>query len=146
VTADLVREILRWTDVGIFSYFVALNSSYLVLIVMAGLEFARHLRRAPFAGADDMFRSPLTLPVSVIVPAHNEGAGIVAAVTGETPSPPSTCSCPSWPNGACTASPSRRRCPKRRPPPLRQCGRRCKVVRSRSPKVVRAGRATDCSG
>ncbi|MFI7545299.1 glycosyltransferase family 2 protein [Actinoplanes sp. NPDC049599] len=84
MTAELVREVLRYTDVGIFAYFVALNSSYLVLVVMAGLEFARHLRRAPFAGADDMFRSPLTLPVSVIVPAYNEGAGIVAAVTAMT--------------------------------------------------------------
>jgi cellulose synthase/poly-beta-1,6-N-acetylglucosamine synthase-like glycosyltransferase len=81
---EWVRELLRVTDVGIFAYFVALNSSYLVLIVMAGLEFARHLRRAPFAGADDMFRSPLTLPVSLIVPAYNEGAGIVAAVQAMT--------------------------------------------------------------
>ena len=82
--AEVVHEILRYTDVGIFVYFVALNSTYLVLILMAGLEFARHLRRAPFAGADDMFRSPLTLPVSVIVPAYNEGAGIIVAVTAMT--------------------------------------------------------------
>ncbi|GIE46827.1 glycosyl transferase family 2 [Amorphoplanes nipponensis] len=84
MTHELVREILRGADVLIFAYFVALNSSYLVLIAMAGLEFGRHLRRAPFAGADDMFRSPLTLPVSVIVPAYNEGPGIVAAVTAMT--------------------------------------------------------------
>ena len=81
---DLVRELLRVTDWGIFAYFLALNSSYLVLICMAGLEFAKHLRRAPFSGADDMFRSPLTLPVSLIVPAHDEGAGIVAAVQAMT--------------------------------------------------------------
>ncbi len=84
VTRELVREILSWTDWGIFAYFVALNSSYLALLLMAGLEFARHLRRLPFAGADDMFRSPLTLPVSVIVPAYNEGPGIVAAVQAMT--------------------------------------------------------------
>ena len=84
MTADLIREILRVTDVLILTYFVALNTSYLALITLAGLEFGRHLRRAPFAGADDMFRSPLTLPVSVIVPAYNEGAGIVAAVTAMT--------------------------------------------------------------
>jgi len=81
---EALREILRYTDVAIFAYFVGLNSSYLVLMALAGLEFGKHLRRAPFAGADDMFRSPLTLPVSVIVPAHNEGAGIVAAVTAMT--------------------------------------------------------------
>jgi cellulose synthase/poly-beta-1,6-N-acetylglucosamine synthase-like glycosyltransferase len=80
----IVREFLKVADWAIFGYFVALNSSYLILIVMAGLEFAKHLRRQPFAGSDDMFRSPLTLPVSLIVPAHNEGAGIVAAVQAMT--------------------------------------------------------------
>jgi cellulose synthase/poly-beta-1,6-N-acetylglucosamine synthase-like glycosyltransferase len=80
----IIRELLKVTDWAIFAYFVALNSSYLALICMAGLEFGKHLRRAPFAGADDMFRSPLTLPVSVIVPAFNEGAGIVAAVQAMT--------------------------------------------------------------
>jgi cellulose synthase/poly-beta-1,6-N-acetylglucosamine synthase-like glycosyltransferase len=81
---DLVRELLRGADWAVFGYFVALNSSYLVLIVLAAVEFAKHLRRVPFAGADDMFRSPLTLPVSVIVPAYNEGPGIVSAVQAMT--------------------------------------------------------------
>jgi cellulose synthase/poly-beta-1,6-N-acetylglucosamine synthase-like glycosyltransferase len=81
---ESLRNLLRITDLAIFGYFLVLNSSYLVLIVLAAQEFHRHLRRAPFAGADDMFRSPLTLPVSVIVPAHNEGAGIIAAVQAMT--------------------------------------------------------------
>jgi cellulose synthase/poly-beta-1,6-N-acetylglucosamine synthase-like glycosyltransferase len=81
---NFILHLLRVTDWAIFGYFVALNSSYLVLILLAGLEFGRHLRRVSFAGADDMFRSPLTLPVSVIVPAYNEGAGIVAAVQAMT--------------------------------------------------------------
>jgi cellulose synthase/poly-beta-1,6-N-acetylglucosamine synthase-like glycosyltransferase len=84
VSADFVRQLLWLTDWGILAYFLALNSSYLILIVLAGVEFHRHLRRAPFAGTDDMFRSPLTLPVSLIVPAYNEGAGIVAAVQAMT--------------------------------------------------------------
>lgn len=84
MTVDLVRELLRVTDWGIFAYFVALNSSYLILIGLAGLEFVKHLRRTDYSGAEDMFRSPLTLPVSVIVPAYNEGAGIVAAVQAMT--------------------------------------------------------------
>jgi cellulose synthase/poly-beta-1,6-N-acetylglucosamine synthase-like glycosyltransferase len=84
VSTEAVRQLLFVTDWAIFAYFVALNSSYLVLIGLAGMEFARHLRRQPFAGGDDMFRSPLTLPVSLIVPAYNEGAGIVAAVQAMT--------------------------------------------------------------
>ena len=81
---DLVIDVLRGADYAVFGYFLALNSSYLILIVLASVEFAKHLRRAPFAGEDDMFRSPLTLPVSVIVPAYNEGAGIVPAVQAMT--------------------------------------------------------------
>jgi len=84
VIEEIVRDALRWTDLAIFGYFLALNSSYLVLMMMAGIEFGRHLRRTPFAGSDDMFRSPLTLPVSVIVPAYNEGASIVAVVQAMT--------------------------------------------------------------
>jgi cellulose synthase/poly-beta-1,6-N-acetylglucosamine synthase-like glycosyltransferase len=80
----IIREVLRIADRAILAYFVALNSSYLILITLAGLEFGRHLRRIPFAGAEDMFRSPLTLPVSLIVPAFNEGPGIVAAVQAMT--------------------------------------------------------------
>src|SRR4051794_41788441 len=80
----MLRDLIRVTDWMIFAYFVALNSSYLVLVGMAGLEFGKHLRRAPFAGAEDMFRSPLTQPVSVIVPAYNEGPGIIAAVQAMT--------------------------------------------------------------
>lgn len=81
---DVVRELLRGADVAVLAYFVALNSSYLVLIVLAAVGFAKHLRRAAFTGSDDMFRSPLTLPVTVIVPAYNEGAGIVPAVLAMT--------------------------------------------------------------
>jgi len=50
------------------------------LIVLAAREFAHHLRRVPFAGHEETYRSPLTEPVSVLVPAYNEEAGIVQAV------------------------------------------------------------------
>jgi cellulose synthase/poly-beta-1,6-N-acetylglucosamine synthase-like glycosyltransferase len=65
---------------AILVYFLVLNSSFLVLILFATLEFARYLRRLPFAGYDETYTSPLTDPVSVLVPAYNEASGIVAAV------------------------------------------------------------------
>jgi len=43
---DFLRELLRGADIAVFAYFVALNSSYLLLIGLAAVEFARHLRRA----------------------------------------------------------------------------------------------------
>lgn len=79
-----LREVLTvvFDAVGepVLGYFLLINTSYLVLIAFAALEFARHLRRAPFAGLDDVAVSPLALPASVIVPAYNEEAGIVASV------------------------------------------------------------------
>lgn len=80
----IVQEFLKIAGWVILCYFVALNSNHLLLVLMASLEFRKNLRRQPFAGTDDMFRSPLTLPVSVIVPARNEGLGIVAALQAMT--------------------------------------------------------------
>jgi cellulose synthase/poly-beta-1,6-N-acetylglucosamine synthase-like glycosyltransferase len=77
---DLVLDALHVTDVAILLYFLVINTSYLVLIVLAAVEFVHHLRRAPLSGFEETYRSPLTQPVSVLVPAHNEEAGIVEAV------------------------------------------------------------------
>ena len=49
--ADWVRDCFRVTDVAILGYFLLINTSYLVLIVLAAAEFVRHLRHRPFAGA-----------------------------------------------------------------------------------------------
>ncbi|GGJ77867.1 glycosyl transferase family 2 [Pilimelia anulata] len=81
---DLIRELLRWADSAFLVYFGLINTSYLVLLVLAALEFGRHRRRVSFAGTDEMLRSPFTPPISVIVPAYNEGPGIVAAVQAIT--------------------------------------------------------------
>lgn len=67
-------------DTPVLAYFLLINTSYLALIVLASLEFARHLRRQPFAGLEEAAGSPLTQPVSVLVPAYNEEVGIVSAV------------------------------------------------------------------
>ena len=77
--AVLVDAVLafNWFVLG---YFLALNSTYLVLTVVAALEFGHHLRRAGFSGQQDLFDNPLTPPVSVLVPAYNERAGIVQSV------------------------------------------------------------------
>jgi cellulose synthase/poly-beta-1,6-N-acetylglucosamine synthase-like glycosyltransferase len=80
----LGTAVTAWLDLTawpVLVYFLLINTSYLVLICLAAVEFARHLRRIPFAGFDETCASPLTLPVSVLVPAYNEAAGIVASVS-----------------------------------------------------------------
>ena len=77
---DGVVWFLQLLDLPVLIYFLCINTSYLLLIVLAAMEFARHIRRAPFAGLEEAYASPLTRPVSVLVPAYNEEAGIVEAV------------------------------------------------------------------
>jgi cellulose synthase/poly-beta-1,6-N-acetylglucosamine synthase-like glycosyltransferase len=80
LAAEWIRELLQLVDYAILAYFVLINSSYLVLIVLAAIEFVHHLRRVPFAGYEEIYRSALTQAVSLLVPAHNESAGIVHSV------------------------------------------------------------------
>ncbi|MGW0614654.1 glycosyltransferase family 2 protein [Streptomyces sp. NPDC002788] len=67
-------------DTAIILYFIAINSGYLVLILLALAELVRRQRRASFAGYEDAAASPFTPPISVIMPAYNEAAGITDAV------------------------------------------------------------------
>jgi cellulose synthase/poly-beta-1,6-N-acetylglucosamine synthase-like glycosyltransferase len=73
-------DLLHDFDVAVLWYFVALNLSYLVLIGIATVEIGRASRRAGFGVLDDIFTNPLTPPVSIIVPAHNEEAVIVESI------------------------------------------------------------------
>ncbi len=74
---ELVVSVLAGLDVFVLSYFLVLNSSYLVLIGLAALESTQHMRRLWHSGYEDMYASPFTLPVSIIAPAYNEEATIV---------------------------------------------------------------------
>jgi cellulose synthase/poly-beta-1,6-N-acetylglucosamine synthase-like glycosyltransferase len=64
----------------VLAYFVLANTSYLVLLVLAWNDVARQRSRAVFAGHGQALASPLTPPVSVVLPAHNEERAIVESV------------------------------------------------------------------
>jgi cellulose synthase/poly-beta-1,6-N-acetylglucosamine synthase-like glycosyltransferase len=61
-------------------YFVAINAVYTALLAISFRESGRHSRRLGFGGYDAVLRSPLTLPISVLMPAFNEESTIVEAV------------------------------------------------------------------
>lgn len=61
-------------------YFIVLNTWYLVLILLGAYGALSASRRLPFADYDRIFRSPLALPVSIIVPARNEQDTVVECV------------------------------------------------------------------
>jgi cellulose synthase/poly-beta-1,6-N-acetylglucosamine synthase-like glycosyltransferase len=72
---------ILWIVNGIvLAYFLALDLIYATLLFVSFWESGRHMRRIGFGGYDRIFRSPLTLPISIIVPAYNEEATIVETV------------------------------------------------------------------
>ena len=75
-----VREALELFSVLTLSYFVGLNAIYLVLTVASARDLASYLRKRRTLSGDDIFRSPFTPGITIIVPACNEEAGIVASV------------------------------------------------------------------
>lgn len=67
-------------DVVIVYYFFLLNGGYLLLSLVAFRSVYSHLLRTIYGGYEQLARSPLSPPISVIVPARNEEVGIVLTV------------------------------------------------------------------
>ncbi len=77
---ELVVDSLRAFDWFVLVYFLVLNTSYLLLIVVAARDTTRAVRRPHDVGHDDVFANPLTPPISVVVPAFNEERCVVESV------------------------------------------------------------------
>ena len=72
-----IVNILLW---GILVYFVVLHAIYLLLVLLGAIQIRRYGRGITFAEFDRIAKSDLSMPVSVIIPAHNEAAIIVNTV------------------------------------------------------------------
>jgi len=77
---SLVARAVTWFGNFILVYFCALNLSYLLLFLVSLVEVVRFLRRTFFSDYQQILRSDLTLPISLLVPAHNEEHTIVDTV------------------------------------------------------------------
>ncbi len=77
---SVVLAVLNGTDWAMLVYFLAINSSYAGLILLAAHEFHRRAQTRSYAGHEDDLVNPFTPSVTVIMPAYNEEAGIVQAV------------------------------------------------------------------
>jgi cellulose synthase/poly-beta-1,6-N-acetylglucosamine synthase-like glycosyltransferase len=75
---------LRLLDAGagnlILIYFLLLNTFYFLFNLLSLTGILRYRRLVTFVRFDEIFRMPIVKPVSVIVPAFNEGKGIVESV------------------------------------------------------------------
>jgi cellulose synthase/poly-beta-1,6-N-acetylglucosamine synthase-like glycosyltransferase len=74
---------LRFIDISnhaLFYYYLAANLIYLALLVTAVVSSTTHQRRLVSIRIERIKASPLTPPISVVMPAHNEQECIVASV------------------------------------------------------------------
>jgi cellulose synthase/poly-beta-1,6-N-acetylglucosamine synthase-like glycosyltransferase len=69
--------VYTWAFFAFFVAFVALHSA---LLLLSAAELRRHTARASSSATRLMLRSPLVPPITVIVPAYNEEAGIADSV------------------------------------------------------------------
>jgi cellulose synthase/poly-beta-1,6-N-acetylglucosamine synthase-like glycosyltransferase len=76
----LIREVLHVFAVFSLGYFAVVSAVYLLFTALASREIKRHRRRRAYAASEEAFASPLTPPVSVLLPAFNEQTGIVESV------------------------------------------------------------------
>ncbi|NJC24485.1 cellulose synthase/poly-beta-1,6-N-acetylglucosamine synthase-like glycosyltransferase [Arthrobacter pigmenti] len=75
-----VEWVFEVTAYPILAYFLVINTSLLLLILFASVNFTAHLRRQSFAGARTTAASPLSPGISVIIPAYNESTVIATSV------------------------------------------------------------------
>jgi cellulose synthase/poly-beta-1,6-N-acetylglucosamine synthase-like glycosyltransferase len=76
----VIGDLIAGYGIVAIAYFAALNVTYLAFTAIAWRDLARHLRARSYAAVDEALASPLTPPVSVLLPAYNEQAGIVDSV------------------------------------------------------------------
>lgn len=78
---DYWNFVIVTVNIVVFLYFIVVNVTYLMLFTSAFFYELRYVRRKKIVDLDEIFRSPLTPLVSVIIPAYNESATIVEVVT-----------------------------------------------------------------
>jgi cellulose synthase/poly-beta-1,6-N-acetylglucosamine synthase-like glycosyltransferase len=77
---SVLRDVLEVTGVVVLVYFALFNAIYLALTAVAWRGVSRHRHARAYAGVEEMLASPLTPGVSVLLPAHDEEAGVVESV------------------------------------------------------------------
>jgi cellulose synthase/poly-beta-1,6-N-acetylglucosamine synthase-like glycosyltransferase len=77
---SVLRHSLEAFALLAFGYFALVNVVYLLFTALAWRAVAGYRRARSYAAVEEAFASPLTPPISVLLPAHNEEAGVVESV------------------------------------------------------------------
>ncbi len=75
----LAEIVLGFNRLAIY-YFALLNGVYVILFLVSLVEVVRFVKRTFFSDYEQILKSEMTWPVSIIVPAHNEARNIVETV------------------------------------------------------------------
>src|SRR3954451_16689140 len=75
-----MRNAIEVFGVIVISYFAVLNLLYAGFTALAWRSITRYLRSLEYAAIDEALASPLTPPISILLPAYNEEAGVVESV------------------------------------------------------------------
>ncbi|MEA1902017.1 MAG: glycosyltransferase, partial [Actinomycetota bacterium] len=76
----MILDVLRWVGYATLAYFIASQAYLVFLSVLSARALRRGHARDRFARIDEMLSSRLTPPLSIIIPAFNEEAGIVDSI------------------------------------------------------------------
>jgi hypothetical protein len=68
----VVERSIEAFNAFVLAYFLALNVSYALLFLVSLREVLLFLKRTFFSDYQQILRSNMTLPITLIVPAHNE--------------------------------------------------------------------------
>lgn len=77
IDTQMINNIVISLSKILVFYFFTLNTIYLILLVIGIFSVKGYFRKRKFAGYEIIKNSPLTPPVSIIVPAYNEEKTIV---------------------------------------------------------------------
>ena len=76
ILTAIVLAFNRW----VIYYFGVLNGVYLLLFLVSFVEVMRFVKRTFFSDYEQILKSDMTWPVSILVPARNESRTIVETV------------------------------------------------------------------
>jgi cellulose synthase/poly-beta-1,6-N-acetylglucosamine synthase-like glycosyltransferase len=75
-----VRDFVEVFGVVVIAYFAVLNLLYIGFTALAWRSITGYLRSLEYAAIEEALASPMTPPVSILLPAYNEEAGVVQSV------------------------------------------------------------------
>ena len=78
--ADVIRELLRDFNIFMLGYVIVLDFVFLLLVVLGWRAVNAYVARRPFRDYKQVGESELSMPVSILVPAYNEGPVIVSSI------------------------------------------------------------------